>query len=49
MDDDNLEIPPISMERKNSSISLNINRAYLTEFVVFILDKPESVEGDIEG
>ncbi len=49
MDDDNLEIPPISMERKRSSISLSVDRDAFTEFVVSLLGKPESVEGYIEG
>ncbi|MGD1715787.1 hypothetical protein [Dapis sp. BLCC M172] len=43
MDDDNLEIPPISMQRNNSSISLDVNRDAFTEFVVSLLGKPESV------
>ncbi|NEP82014.1 MAG: hypothetical protein F6K39_30045 [Okeania sp. SIO3B3] len=49
MDDDNLEIPNISMERNKSSISLSVNREAFTEFVVSLLGKPESVEGYIEG
>ncbi|NET26597.1 hypothetical protein [Okeania sp. SIO1I7] len=49
MDDDNLEIPPISMERNKSSISLSVNRDAFTEFVVSLLGKPESVEGYVEG
>ncbi|MDY7004479.1 MAG: hypothetical protein SWX82_11105 [Cyanobacteriota bacterium] len=49
MDDDNLEIPPISMQRKKSSISLSVDRDAFTEFVVSLLGKPELVEGYVEG
>ncbi|NES05386.1 MAG: hypothetical protein F6K22_22735 [Okeania sp. SIO2F4] len=49
MDDDNLEIPPIYMQRKNSSISLDVNREAFKDFVVSLLGKPESVEGYVEG
>ncbi|OZH54785.1 hypothetical protein AFK68_08735 [Hydrocoleum sp. CS-953] len=49
MDNDNLEIPNISMQRNNSSISLDVNRDAFTEFVVSLLGKPESVEGYVEG
>ncbi|NEQ37851.1 MAG: hypothetical protein F6K40_16920 [Okeania sp. SIO3I5] len=49
MDDDNLEIPNISMQRNNSSISLEVKREDFTEFVVRLLGKPESIEGYVEG
>ncbi|NEN92477.1 MAG: hypothetical protein F6K48_27685 [Okeania sp. SIO3H1] len=49
MDDDNLEIPPISMERNKSSISLSVNREAFQEFVVSLLGKPDSVDGYVEG
>ena len=49
MDDDNLEIPNISMERQKSSISLSVERDAFQQFVVSLLGKPESVEGYIEG
>ncbi|MGB3508749.1 MAG: hypothetical protein WBA93_05810 [Microcoleaceae cyanobacterium] len=49
MDDDNLDISNISMQRKKSSISLSVERDAFQEFVVSLLGKPESVEGYVEG
>ncbi|MGD1809256.1 hypothetical protein ACP6PL_28010 [Dapis sp. BLCC M126] len=49
MDDDNLEVPPFSINRKNPSINLPINMEALKEFVASLLGKAESVEGYIES
>ncbi|WP_293056265.1 hypothetical protein [Okeania sp. SIO2B3] len=49
MDNENLEIPPFSINRKNPSINLPINMEAFKEFVVSLLGKPESVEGYVEG